>query len=108
MQITINNQVIEVHEGETLIEVARRAGIELPSMCYAKGAKHKSSCMVCVVKNVQTGQMIPSCSTLPTEGMVIDTQSEEVLKLRQLSLELLLSDHRADCEAPCSIVCPKG
>lgn len=51
---------------------------------------------------------MPSCTTLPTEGMTIDTESEEVKKTRILSLELLLSDHRADCEAPCSMVCPAG
>ena len=98
--ITINNKEIEVLEGETLIEVARRAGFRVPSMCYAKEAKHKSSCMVCVVRNSVSGQMIPSCSTYPVEGMRIETDSEEVSRLRALSLELLLSDHRADCEAP--------
>ena len=50
--------------------------------------------------------MIPSCSTFPYEGMDIDTDSEEVVEMRKMGLELLLSDHRADCEAPCSIVCP--
>lgn len=108
MVITINNKEIEVFEGETLIEVARRAGFAIPSMCYAKGAQHKSSCMVCAVKNGSSGQIMPSCSTYPTEGMQIETDSEEVLQLRALSLELLLSDHRADCEAPCTLVCPKG
>ncbi len=108
MTITINNKQIEVLEGETIIETARRAGFSIPSMCYAKGAKHKSSCMVCVVKDTKTGQMLPSCSTYPTDGMSIDTESEEVLQLRKLSLELLLSDHRADCEAPCTMVCPQG
>lgn len=108
MVITINNKEIEVFEGETLIEVARRAGFAIPSMCYAKGAQHKSSCMVCAVKNSSSGQIMPSCSTYPTEGMRIETDSEEVLQLRAMSLELLLSDHRADCEAPCTLVCPKG
>lgn len=108
MVITINNKEVEVLEGETLIEVARRAGFHIPSMCYAKGANHKSSCMVCVVKNSVTGQMMPSCSTYPVDGMRIETDSEEVLRLRTLSLELLLSDHRADCEAPCTIVCTQG
>lgn len=108
MVITINGKEVEVLEGETLIEVARRIGFEIPSMCYAKGAKHKSSCMVCVVRDSVSGRMLPSCSTYPTEGMCIETDCEEVLRLRSLSLELLLSDHRADCEAPCSIVCPKG
>lgn len=108
MRITIDNKEVEVQAGETLIEVARRTGFPVPSLCYAKGAKHKASCMVCVVKDCSSGQLIPSCSTYPTEGMRIETANEEVLQLRKLSLELLLSDHRADCEAPCTIVCPKG
>jgi predicted molibdopterin-dependent oxidoreductase YjgC len=108
MNITINNHIIEVLNGETLIETARRTGYEIPSLCYAKGSKHKSSCMVCAVKNTVTGQIIPSCTTLPAEGMSIETESEEVRLVRTLSLELLLSDHRADCEAPCSAVCPQG
>lgn len=108
MNITINNNTIEVLPGETIIEVARRNGYAIPSLCYSKGAKHKSSCMVCAVKNCANGQIIPSCTTIPTEGMQIDTESEDVLLIRSLSLELLLSDHRADCEAPCTLVCPKG
>lgn len=108
MNITINNTSVEILPGETIIELAGRMGYMIPSLCYVKGAKHKSSCMVCAVKNCSTGQIIPSCSTFPVEGMQIETDSEEVLLVRTLSLELLLSDHRADCEAPCSMVCPKG
>ena len=108
MQITINQTPIEVPDGETLIETAQRMGYSIPSLCYVKGAKHQSSCMVCAVKNCDTGQIIPSCTTFPTEGMQIDTESEELRTVRSLSLDLLLSDHRADCEAPCSMVCPHG
>lgn len=108
MNITINNTQVTVLSGETLIETARRTGYKIPSMCYAQGNIHKSSCMVCAVKNCTTGQIIPACTTLPVEGMQIETENEEVKQVRRLSLELLLSDHRADCEAPCSLVCPKG
>ena len=108
MNIIINNTTVEVLQGESLIEVARRCGYTIPSLCYGKGAKHKSSCMVCAVKNCGSGQIIPSCTTSPTEGMQIETDTEEVRLVRSLSLELLLSDHRADCEAPCSMVCPNG
>ena len=108
MQITINKTEVEVLNGETLLETARRTGYEIPSLCYAKDAIHKSSCMICAVKDCLTGQIIPSCTTRPTEGMDIDTESEDVQMIRTLSLELLLSDHRADCEAPCSMVCPQG
>ena len=108
MNIIINNTTIEVLQGESLIEVAHRCGYTIPSLCYGKGAKHKSSCMVCAVKDCGTGQIIPSCTTSPTDGMQIETDTEEVRLVRSLSLELLLSDHRADCEAPCSMVCPNG
>ena len=99
MKIVINNKDVEVREGETLIEVARREGYSIPSLCYSKGFLHKSSCMVCAVKNCDNEQIMPSCTTLPTEGMRIDTESADVKLARTLSLELLLSDHRADCEA---------
>lgn len=107
MKIYIDGTEIEVINGETVLEACRRTGTDIPSMCYASGAKHKPSCMVCMVRNETTGQMMPSCSTYPTEGMRIDTKSEEVSQTRRLAVELLLSDHRADCEAPCTIVCPK-
>lgn len=108
MTITIDHTPVEVHEDETLLEAARRTGHDIPSLCYAKGAKHRSSCMVCAVMNRTNGQIIPSCTTRPVEGMQIETGGEEVRLVRTLSLELLLSDHRADCEAPCSAVCPNG
>jgi len=101
--IKINNKEIEVVEGEKLIEVARRNGVDIPALCYAPaGYEHKSSCMVCLVKNCETGQIIPSCSTVVTEGMNIDSESDEVMELRRQSLELLLSDHIAACRPPCN------
>ena len=108
MIIKINDIKVEPIEGETILETSRRIGIKIPSMCYSKDAKHKASCMVCAVKNMSNGQLIPSCTTHPVEGMSIDTESDEVKSIRRLSLELLLSDHKADCEAPCAMVCPKG
>jgi len=108
MHITINDKDVEIINGETLLEAALRIGLEIPSLCYAKDAVHQSSCMVCAVKNRTNGQIIPSCTTCPADGMAIETDSEEVRHIRTLSLELLLSDHRADCEAPCSTVCPAG
>ena len=108
MRISVNHDTIEVSGQRPLIEEMREAGIEVPSMCYAAGYEHHPSCMVCMVKDVKAEQMIPSCSTMPYEGMQIETDSDEVKELRRLSLELLLSDHRADCEAPCTMVCQRG
>lgn len=107
MKITINSVQTEVLAHETLLEACRRNGVEVPSLCHAEGAVHKPSCMVCMVRDEATGQMLPSCSTYPVEGLRIDTCSEEVLQTRKLAVDLLLSDHRADCEAPCTLACPK-
>ena len=108
MKLFVNGEHIEALAGETIRDVARRAGHFIPALCYAKGAKHAAACMVCAVENRANGQILPSCSTLPMEGMQIETDNEAVRHVRSLSLELLLSDHRADCEAPCSLVCPSG
>ncbi|MCL2291252.1 MAG: 2Fe-2S iron-sulfur cluster-binding protein [Bacteroidetes bacterium] len=101
MKIKINNKEIDIFEGEKLIEAAHRNGVEIPTLCYAPGYQHQASCMVCVVKNCDTGQIIPSCSTVVAEGMNIDTESDELKDLRRQSLELLLSDHIAVCRPPC-------
>ena len=103
MKIKLNNKEINVLEGEKLIETIRREGFDVPSLCYAKGMKHQASCMVCVVKDNASGQIIPSCTTFPVEGMQIDSESDEVRDLRRQSLELLLSDHMAVCRAPCDV-----
>lgn len=108
MKIIVNDKELEVSGQRVLIDELREAGCDIPSLCYASGANHQASCMVCMVHNVANDQMLPSCSTYPVEGMHIDTESDDVKALRRMSLELLLSDHRADCEAPCSMVCPAG
>ena len=108
MKILVNGKEIEVSGQQPLIEELRKIGYDVPSLCYSSDDAHQASCMVCMVKNVANGQMIPSCSTFPQEGMSIETDTEEVLSLRKMSLELLLSDHRADCEAPCTIVSSSG
>lgn len=102
MKLKLNNNEIEAIEGEFLIEAAKRNSIKIPALCYAEGYNHQPSCMVCLVKNCNTGQIIPSCSTVVTEGMNIDSESEEVICLRRQSLELLLSNHIAVCRSPCN------
>jgi len=101
MKLKINNTEITVSEGEKLIEVARRNDIEIPALCYLAGYQHHPSCMVCLVKDCVSNQMIPSCSKLVSDGMVIETDSEEIKQLRRMALELLLSDHIAVCRPPC-------
>ena len=99
MKIIVNGQELEVSGQRVLIEELRDAGCDIPSLCYNSRAKHEPSCMVCMVRNEDDNQMIPSCATYPTEGMRIDTESDEVQALRRMGVELLLSDHWARCGA---------
>ena len=106
IHIKINNKTIPAQPGQNILQVAKSAGIDIPSMCYHEGLPHFTSCMVCLVKDRATGKLLPSCSVKPAEGMDIVTDDPEVLEARKKSLELLLSDHVGECEAPCTIACP--
>jgi len=108
IKLQIDNKIIEVEEGIRLIEAARQNGIEIPSLCYHNDLPHYTSCSVCLVKNEATNKFLHSCSVLVEEGMKIDASSNEVLDLRKDAVSMLLSEHRAECEAPCKVVCPLG
>ena len=107
VKIKLDNRVVEAPLDSILLEVCRDNGIDVPSLCYMKDVPHFTSCMVCMVRDMDNGKYLPSCSVRVTEGMNIDTCSEEVKALREESLKLLLSEHRAECEAPCRLVCPQ-
>lgn len=105
IKLKIDNKEIEVARGSLLIEVIRETGVEVPSMCFMKDLEQFSSCMVCVVKEKGSGKIIPSCARVAEEGMDIVSMDEEIREARKNALELLLSEHVGDCEAPCQISC---
>ncbi len=106
ISILINGKKITATEGTSLLEAARTIGIDIPAMCNNGELEHFTSCMICLVKDISTGSMLPSCSVKVREGMNIVTMDEEIAEARKTALELLLSEHVGDCEAPCRIACP--
>jgi predicted molibdopterin-dependent oxidoreductase YjgC len=108
VKLKIDNTEFEAPEGSTILDVAIGAGFSIPTMCHKKGIPHYSSCMVCMVYDKKTGNYVPSCSALVQDGMDLDISGEDVIALRKKAVELLLSEHRAECEAPCRVVCPAG
>lgn len=106
ISLKIDDKVIEIPGGSTLLQAAEKAGVEIPVMCYNEGLEHFASCMVCMVKNKADGQMLASCTVKAEEGMDIITGDEDVFAARKAALELLLSDHTGDCQAPCQLACP--
>ena len=106
IKLKINNTEIEVPSGTTILQAARQLGFEIPTMCHHDDLEHFTSCMICLVKNNKNGKLIPSCSINTEDGMDITTIDDEIREARKTGLELLLSDHVGDCEAPCTMACP--
>lgn len=106
IKITLNNKEVLAAKGSTILDVARKAGYEIPTLCHDDELKPFGSCWVCAVKVEGRRGFVTSCGTEVREGMVIDTEGESVKSARKMALELILSDHYADCEAPCKEACP--
>jgi ferredoxin len=105
-KVTIDNRDVEIPPGSTLLEAAQKLGIDVPTLCYVEGYEPSTSCLVCMVKVRGTGRLVPACGTKAEEGMVIESETDEVRQVRRTALELLLSDHVGDCLAPCHFTCP--
>ena len=106
MHIFFNQKEVPCKEGQTILEVARENGISIPTLCHEPELNAYGSCWVCSVKVEGIKGFVTSCGTKVRDGMSVITDSPEVRKARKTALELLLSDHYADCEAPCKIACP--
>ena len=106
MKILIDNRPVEVDASTTVLQAAALLGITIPTMCYLDGHTNHPSCMVCMVTDLNSRRMIPSCAMPVSEGMNIQTHSPEIREIRREALELLLGDHIGDCEAPCRLSCP--
>ena len=104
--LKINNKQIEVEDGTSVMKAAQKMGIDIPNMCWHDELEHFTSCMLCLVKDQANGKLFPSCSVKAAEGLEIVTDDDEIQEARKTALELLLSEHVGDCEAPCQIGCP--
>lgn len=105
-QATIDDKTVEVPEGTTIMQASQQAGIEIPALCHVKGVRPLTSCMICMVKETTTGRTLSACSAHVEDGMVIETENDEIRAARREILQLLLSEHAGDCEAPCRRICP--
>ena len=106
IRLLIDNREVTVEEGTSVFDAALESQIEIPHMCYLKGYTNHPSCMICVVKDRNTGQIFPSCGIPASEGMDIITRDEDISRARKDTLDLLLSDHVGECEARCRVACP--
>ncbi len=95
--ITINGNELVFEPGETILEVARRNSIDIPTLCYLKGATPTGACRVCVVEVKEAKTLLTACTTPATTGMVVKTESKPVVEARKEIIELLLSSGNHNC-----------
>ena len=106
IRIEVDGRVVEGFEGQTILEVCRDNGIEIPTLCYEPKLPGFGACRMCVVE-VEGEEHPPiSCSRTCEPEMKVQTQTEELRRLRRTNLELIFTDHNAYCLPPCQNKCP--
>ncbi len=94
--ITINGKKVEFTDEKNVLTIIRKAGIDMPTLCYHSELSTFGACRLCTVEN-DRGQCFASCSEEPRDGMVIYTHTERLRRHRKLIVELLLAAHCRDC-----------
>ena len=109
--LRIDGTAVAVSAGTSILQAAREAastgeGVSIPTLCHMDGIESYTSCMVCLVEDCASGRLLPACSTPAAEGSEIATTGHRLQEARKAAVELLLSEHIGDCEAPCRRACP--
>ncbi|MBB1466357.1 formate dehydrogenase subunit alpha [Vibrio sp. SG41-7] len=107
IQIVIDGKYRIVEQGQTVLEAAKTCGLEIPSLCGLNKTADKVPCDLCVVEVDGVG-VTRSCELEVSNGLDITTQSKQLTIHRQEALNRIMTDHYADCEAPCQTACPAG
>ena len=97
VNIKINNMPLSVPKGISILEAARMAGIEIPTLCYLKKINEIGACRICMVEVKGARSLVTACVYPVNEGMEIFTNTERVRKSRKMTLELILSTHDRKC-----------
>ncbi|MEI6848807.1 MAG: 2Fe-2S iron-sulfur cluster-binding protein, partial [bacterium] len=104
--VEIDGQQLEAFEGQTILEVCRANGIEVPTLCYDPKLPGFGACRMCVVDVEGCDQPSISCSAKAEPAQVVATQTDRIREIRRTNLELIFSDHNAYCLPPCQNKCP--
>ena len=95
--IVLNGNALSFEPGETILDVARRSSIDIPTLCHLKGATPTGNCRVCVVEVEGESNLLPACDTPVSSGMKVQTESAKVIEARKLIIQLMLSSGNHNC-----------
>ena len=106
VKLKIDDREVTIPENITILDAARRLDVHIPTLCHLDGFEKFTSCMICIVHDLVSDQLLPACSAPVSEGMEIVTNSQRVREARKDAIDFLLSEHVGDCNAPCQRACP--
>ena len=95
--LTINGRDVPGHTGQTLLQVARDHGIDIPTLCNFPGLAAFGACRICIVEITGSPRPLPACSTMAEQGMVVCTDSDNIRTARRMIVELLLAERNHTC-----------
>jgi len=95
--LTIDNQEVKVPKGTTILEAARKAEIDIPTLCFLKEINEVGDCRMCIVEVEGRRGFTTSCITKVEENMVVHTNTRDLIEARRVVLDLILSNHKIDC-----------
>lgn len=101
LKLTIDGIGVEVEQGATVLQAAKKAGVHVPTLCFLEGCSAAASCRVCVVEVEGRQELVASCNTPAREGMAVRTDTPRVRAARKCALELVLSRHSLDSTHYC-------
>lgn len=96
-KFTLDGNEVEFQPGETIIEAAKKVGVDIPHFCWHPSLSVSGNCRVCLVEIEKMPKLAIACSTIASEGMVVHSQSEKTLSARNAVMEFLLINHPLDC-----------
>ena len=97
INLVIDGTKVQVEEGKTILEAARKANIDIPTLCYLKGINEMGDCRMCIVEVEGRKGFATSCIQKAEEGMVVHTHTPAVLEARRMVLDLIISNHDKEC-----------
>ena len=106
VSLFIDGRLVEALATDTVLDVARREGVDIPSLCHEAGTAGWGACRLCLVEIEGAAKLQAACTTRVAEDMIVRTDTERIRARRESYLKMYLSDHNAYCEAPCSHACP--
>jgi bidirectional [NiFe] hydrogenase diaphorase subunit len=95
--LTVDDRPVSAHEGQTVLEAAREAGVAIPTLCHLDGTSDVGACRLCLVEVAGSPRLSPACVTRVAEGMVVHTNTPKLAGYRRMILELLFAERNHVC-----------